>query len=123
MPTKRGLIVDDDRMIAAALRKKFQVAGFKTVVCHNGKEAIDAIRGCPFSFILLDLALPEPNGIEILRQLPETTNADTPAFVLTGHFDKCDAAKAEGARKCFIKPECELADVVLGVTTALQTDT
>lgn len=121
MPTKRGLIVDDDETITKALTTKFSRAGLKTYACHNGEHALDAIALYPFAFILLDLTLPEGfDGLEILRQLPDTTNAETPAFVLTGHFDRCDAAKAAGARECFIKPECELADVVRGIQSALQ---
>lgn len=119
MPKKRGLIVDDDKKIAQALQTKFNAVDFKTVLCHNGAEAIEAVRGCPFAFILLDLALPEADGFEILRQLPETTNAATPVFVLTGHFDRCDAAKAAGAHECFIKPQCDLGDVVRGVQAAV----
>lgn len=118
----RGLVVDDDKVLANALKRKLSKAGFSIVVCNDGDKALDAIERCPFAFILLDLGLPSVDGLQILRRIPETTNAETPAFVLTGCPEKCDDATQAGAKRCFVKIRCDLNDVVSGIQDTVLSD-
>lgn len=118
----RGLVVDDDKVIANALKRKLEDAGFSVVICHDGDQAIDSVELYQFAFILLDLGLPGSDGIQILEHLPETTNAETPVFVLTGQPDKCDQASEAGAKHCFLKTRCKLTDVVSGIHKVVTPD-
>jgi DNA-binding response OmpR family regulator len=55
------LIVDDERHFAAALALTLQRAGYLTTVVHDGRAALDALRGRDtFDLVLLDIALPDP---------------------------------------------------------------
>jgi len=64
---KRILITDDDRFMANVCRQKFEEAGFQVAVAHDGHEAIEELVLHPPDVILLDLALPEIDGLGVLR--------------------------------------------------------
>lgn len=65
---KSVLIVDDSivnrRIAAAALKRSFDVH-----TAENGKQAVDAIRKKPFALVVMDLDMPELNGIEATREI------------------------------------------------------
>lgn len=63
------LIVEDEREIADLMQFHLQRAGFETAVEHRGKAAIDAIRKTPPDVVLLDLMLPDVDGLEICRRV------------------------------------------------------
>jgi two-component system phosphate regulon response regulator PhoB len=63
------LIVEDEREIADLMQFHLQRAGFETAVEHRGKAAIDAIRKTPPDVVLLDLMLPDVDGLEICRRI------------------------------------------------------
>lgn len=112
---QHSLVVDDDLAICKALDKKFTDAGSIVTVCHNGDDALRMLREQRFDFILIDLMMPGQNGFAILKQLNQTQNADTPVFVLTAFSEKCGEALTFGARRCFIKTDMGLREVVTSV--------
>jgi len=63
------LIVEDEREIADLMQFHLQRAGFEAAVEHRGKAAIDAIRKTPPDVVLLDLMLPDVDGLEICRRI------------------------------------------------------
>ncbi|MFM1829821.1 MAG: Alkaline phosphatase synthesis transcriptional regulatory protein PhoP [Planctomycetota bacterium] len=63
------LIVEDEREIADLMQFHLQRAGFETAVEHRGKAAIEAIRKSPPDVVLLDLMLPDLDGLEICRRI------------------------------------------------------
>lgn len=115
------LIVDDDASIRRALDLKFTKAGFVVTLCGNGKEGLSALRHSQFSAIVLDLKMPGKSGVDVLRELPDTKNANTRVFVLTAQAEQCDAASELGARRCFLKMEYRLRDVVDSICEEVST--
>lgn len=83
------LIVDDEPSIVTLLQYHIEKEGYPTVVCHDGIEAMDVILSQKFSFILLDIMLPEMDGVEILRTL-RTNKNDTPVLLITAKDDVVD---------------------------------
>jgi CheY-like chemotaxis protein len=66
-PTKRVLIVEDDRSIREMMKSVLEIEGFTIVAANNGREGIDAIRGShPPDVILLDMMMPVMNGWDFL---------------------------------------------------------
>ena len=108
----RVLVVDDDASIRAALDKKFTKAGFAVTLCGDGEEGLAALRQKQFNTVVLDINMPGKSGIDVLKELPDTENANTPTFVLTAQSDHCDEARELGARRCYLKLEHPLRDVV-----------
>jgi DNA-binding response OmpR family regulator len=63
----RILIIDDDEEIAPLFRRTLENAGYSVSSTLSGKEGLRAIREEAFDLVILDLAIPEVDGFEILR--------------------------------------------------------
>jgi CheY-like chemotaxis protein len=77
------LIVDDNRLILQALAEHLESNGYETMVASNGKEALDLVKAEPPDLIIMDLVMPEMDGIEatrLLRQTPKFRNLPIVAF-------------------------------------------
>lgn len=61
------LIVDDEIEIVNTLQAYLSEKGYKTLGCTSGKGAIDTVKKCDFDILLIDLMMPEMNGIEVLK--------------------------------------------------------
>jgi len=83
----RILLVDDEpsvvKMLKAHLEKEFQV-----VPAFDGVEALERFRQADFDLILLDLMLPKKNGLEVCRELRESSSV--PIIMLTARSDESD---------------------------------
>ena len=74
MPAKRVLIVEDDRPLADVLKYNFEQDGYLVTLSHDGQDALSqATVSCP-DIIILDLMLPEVDGIEVCRRLRATAS-------------------------------------------------
>lgn len=76
------LIVEDDPVIGKALRKGFSEAGEDCVWARDGERGLELGRSQQYDVIILDLLLPNLNGLEVLRQL-RSEGIQTPVIVLT----------------------------------------
>jgi DNA-binding response OmpR family regulator len=82
----RVLLVEDDGMIAQGLQTALRQASFAVDWMSDGKSASAALQANPFDLVLLDLVLPQCDGIAVLRQLRQRGDA-TPVIVLTARDD------------------------------------
>jgi DNA-binding response OmpR family regulator len=78
----RVLVVEDEKKTASFIRKALQAEGFAVDVCHRGDEALSAAATASFDGIVLDIMLPERDGLSVLRQLREQQNR-TPVLLLS----------------------------------------
>lgn len=111
---KRILIVEDEQVLNQSLARKFEKQGFAVTTCFDGQQAIDHLANDTFDCMLLDLMMPVKDGFAVLTALPNTPNADMPAYVLTtlGQDDKLAEARKLGAKETFLKSEISPRDVV-----------
>ena len=65
----RVLVVEDDRMIAKGLERALRQDGYAVDGVADGRSAAEALRTSTFDLVLLDLGLPERDGLEVLREL------------------------------------------------------
>ncbi len=84
MPTKRILIVDDEKDIREVLRDFFEIEGFEVSEAADGSEALELVRDDSFDVVLTDLLMPGPDGLEVLEGIRKT-HPDTAVLVLTGY--------------------------------------
>lgn len=75
------LIVEDERQIARFLQIDLEKAGFQTAIEKNGKRAYERIVQEKYDLVLLDVMLPEMDGMEICRNVRELS--DIPIIMLT----------------------------------------
>jgi DNA-binding NtrC family response regulator len=78
------LIVDDEEEFTRTLSERMEFRGIAVDTATNGIEAIQKAKNAKYDAIILDLAMPEMDGIETLRHLLED-NADLQIILLTGH--------------------------------------
>lgn len=76
------LVVEDERKIAAMIRKALEAAGFAVDLCGDGHEAFTLATTRPYDAVVLDIMVPGRDGLSILRQLRERKNA-VPVLLLT----------------------------------------
>lgn len=83
MSVKRAkiLVVEDDPKTAATIRLYLEHSGFQVSTANNGSQALQKLRVEPYALIILDLMLPEINGLEICRQVRKDSNL--PVIMLT----------------------------------------
>src|SRR5918995_504864 len=65
----RVLIVDDDRALRDALRRALTLAGYETMPVENGESALVEVAARPPDAVVLDIGLPDVDGIEVCRRL------------------------------------------------------
>jgi DNA-binding response OmpR family regulator len=102
MPTV--LVVDDERQIAQIARDYLEHAGFTVVVAADGAKALDLARSRRPDLIVLDLALPAIDGLDVARVLRR--ESDVPIIMLTARVEESDrlAGLAIGADDYVTKP-------------------
>jgi two-component system copper resistance phosphate regulon response regulator CusR len=78
----RILIAEDESRIASFLEKGLRANGFATAVAATGEEALLLARREEFELVILDLGLPDRDGLDVLRELRLSTRA-LPVIILT----------------------------------------
>ena len=67
--TPTVLIVDDSLTVRMDLHESFEADGFRTILCATGAEARSAFAGAQFQVAVLDMRLPDADGMDLLREL------------------------------------------------------
>ena len=83
------LLVEDDASIRTVLQDAMQNDGHATTVAGDGDEALAILRERRFDLLILDIMLPGPSGLEILRSVREQ-DRDTPILLLTARSSESD---------------------------------
>ena len=101
------LVADDDEDILALVGTVLGKAGYEVAKASNGAEALDLLRRRRPRVVVLDVAMPELDGMEVLRSVradPDT--AALPVIMLTARAQEEDvrAAYADGASNYVRKP-------------------
>jgi DNA-binding response OmpR family regulator len=78
----RILIVEDEERITSFLEKGLKANGFVTAVASDAREGLGMARAGGFDLMILDLGLPDRDGMDVLRELRET-DTETPVIILT----------------------------------------
>lgn len=116
-----ALVIEDDRSAAELFRRTLQLAGFEVTVTSSGSEGIRAARQRQFAGILLDIRLPDLNGLNVLRTLSAERN-EARIVVLSGYLTVKLAVEAIrlGACEVLEKPVDvdQLVAAVAGFTSA-----
>jgi DNA-binding response OmpR family regulator len=85
---QRILIVDDERKLVQGLVGYFRQAGFDTLTAYDGRAALDIARRDQPDLIVLDLMLPELDGMEVCKQIRRSSSV--PIIMLTARVEEAD---------------------------------
>ncbi len=104
MSAARILVCDDEPQILRALRVILRDAGFEAVTAATGEEALDLAAVKPPEAAILDLMLPDIDGVEVTRRLREWTQIPILVLSAVGEEDRKVEALAAGADDYVTKP-------------------
>ena len=82
----RLLLVDDEPDFLHAYARRFKRRNVEITPASSGQAAIDHVRESAFDVVILDVMMPEMNGLETLRRI-KAIEPDLPVIILTGHAD------------------------------------
>lgn len=101
----RVLVVEDDETIGRHLEAGLRGHGYGTAWCRTGRSALTEARTRPYSIVLLDLGLPDIDGVEVARAL-RAGFPDVLIVILTARGDEIDviAGLDSGADDYLVKP-------------------
>jgi CheY-like chemotaxis protein len=94
------LIIDDDEVLSDVLSRRLQQQGFNAITADSGHRGLARARSDQPSLILLDLRLPDADGITICEQLADDfATSSIPVIILTG-MDRPDILRRCRAAGC-----------------------
>ncbi|BBC73918.1 DNA-binding response regulator [Altererythrobacter sp. B11] len=98
-------VVDDEEPIRASLKLLLSVRGFAVTLFASGAALLDAVAGLRPGCLLLDMRMPDLNGLEVMQALA-ARGVDLPTVMMTGHGDLfvAQAALRQGAIAFLEKP-------------------
>lgn len=121
MDKKRILLVDDEPDFLEVIKIRLEANGYEVLTASNGKEALAALNNEKVDAVLLDILMPQMNGIETLKNIRQE-DKQLPVFMLTAYSDKINFTLANelGASGYIVKTsdlqkEIEIVNAVLRV--------
>lgn len=101
----RVLVVEDDRKISSYLKRALEEQGYAVDTAFTGREALDYAEAAPYDIIILDILLPEMDGLSVCREIRQR-DSRTPILMLTARDaidDRVNGLDA-GADDYLVKP-------------------
>lgn len=93
MAKARVLLVDDEQEFREVLSERMRILDLEVDTAAGGAEAVEMVEKKSYDAVILDLAMPEMDGIETLQRLLEVRK-EVQVIVLTGHATVQDGVKA-----------------------------
>ncbi len=124
-PVAPILVVDDDQDQRELLRRTLEGEGWEVVAAHNGRAAIESVRARRPACIILDLLMPEMNGIEFVSELRANPDfRDIPVAVLTsGDLSNNDHERLNGEVQRILQKGISQSDVLKMVKEIVTSNT
>lgn len=101
---QRILIIEDEKNLARFVELELQHEGYETKICFDGRSGLQSATDEDWDVILLDLMLPELNGLEVVRRLRQVKK--TPIIIMTARDSVMDRVTGldQGADDYVVKP-------------------
>ncbi|MFA5096189.1 MAG: response regulator [Candidatus Omnitrophota bacterium] len=120
MDKKKILLVDDEIDFLQLLKARLETNGFNVVTAMNGKEALEKFREQKPDALILDVMMPEINGLEVLKAVRKENEA-IPIFIITAfsneeRFRVANQFNASG----FIMKTSDLQSEIVNIKNALK---
>lgn len=116
------LLVDDNESIVNMLKKFLTIKGYECTASTSGRNALDVITREKFDAIILDLAMPEFSGYDIINELEKNGKIkEQNIIVLTASAittEQMNSLQTQGVKSCLKKPVSP--DVLLKIISSFQ---
>lgn len=100
------LVAEDHEMNREMLRLLAEQEGFRVTTAHDGRAALEAVRGADFDMVLMDVQMPEMDGLEATRHIRRLAEprCRVPVVALTADATKALRSEEEGLDGFLLKP-------------------
>ena len=120
MEKLKVLVVDDEEDFVELIKMRLEAKGYDVIVAFNGNDGLEKIKKEGPDAVLLDILMPGPDGIKILKRI-RRDNKDLPVFIVTAfsneeRFDKAKRYNVSG----FIVKTSDLKQEVANITNAIR---
>ncbi len=114
------LIADDERNIQVTLSRALSMEGYAVEVAGGGREALEKIAALPVDVVVMDVRMPDLDGLAVLEKARET-RPDLPVVIMSGHgsIETVRSAFKLGAFDYLEKPITEKEKLLVAVKNAL----
>jgi CheY-like chemotaxis protein len=104
-----ALVVDDDEAVRVIVNNRLKHLGIKSTCVTTGSEAIQKLSQEKFDFVIMDISMPEQDGLDAvrwIRDLDDKTKKDLPIFALTSYStsDHTQEILTAGFNEHLVKP-------------------
>jgi DNA-binding response OmpR family regulator len=127
MPTTiKLLIIEDNTMLAQMYKEEIEYAGFELLIAPNGIEGLRLSQTADPHLILLDLMLPDMDGLTVLKKIKDNPiTQNIPVIIMTNFYsaENVKDAMAKGAADYILKADVTPGQVVKRINTVLQKKT
>jgi two-component system KDP operon response regulator KdpE len=109
------LIAEDEESLLNALSDKLESENFNIVKAKTGPEAVDKFKESKADIILLDLLIPEKNGVEVLKEVRNTELGEKTRVIVFSNmnsFDYVSKCLEYNATEYFVKADTSLDQIV-----------
>jgi DNA-binding response OmpR family regulator len=86
------LVVEDEVKVASFVKTGLEEEGYSVDVAYDGKVGLDLLKEMSYDIVLLDLMIPEIDGLEVLRRI-RSWGVNTPVLIITAKTAKEDVVK------------------------------
>jgi len=102
---RKILVIDDEAVIGLGCRRVLAPGGYHVTTCLDAREGLREALSGAYDLLLVDLVMPETNGLEILKQI-KAANVSSEVVIITGHSTVASAVEAMklGAADYLSKP-------------------
>jgi two-component system, OmpR family, alkaline phosphatase synthesis response regulator PhoP len=116
----RILVVDDEAHLAAGIRENLEAEGYRTEVAHDGQTGLERLRAEPFDLVVLDVMMPNMDGLELCAQL-RRDGIQTPVLFLTVKGAAADRVRGfEAGGDDYLAKPFHLKELLLRVAAILR---
>lgn len=117
----RILIIEDNPSLIKAIKAKFVGIKYQVSYAMDGEEGIELFDSIKPDLVLLDIAMPKKNGLEVLEYIRSEANSEVPVIIFSNFKepDKVDAAEKLGIECYILKADTSLAELVSNVNKIL----
>jgi len=120
---KKILLVEDDKDLSLLVNKKLTDEGFDVAKAETGQEALDFLAKEKPDLVLLDILLPDIDGLTILHEIANSdATKDLPVIILSNLADQgsFEQAAAIGQYEYLVKAKTDLSDLAKKIKTKLK---
>ena len=121
MAKKKILVVDDEIDFCEMMKMRLEASGYEVIIANNGKEALERVKKDKPDAVLLDIMMPEIDGLTVLKAI-RATDSKLPVFMVTA-FSNEERVKLAGklnAPGFIVKTRQDISEEIKNITSAIE---